>query len=161
MQEKIKKYLEWKGTYAPRACVNYKIWLVRFIQVCGIKPLAQYELADYIRYSKWIESHYSSYCIQYSTVVIKNFFKFYRDQDEKCMSPSLIKIPRFRANSHRAITEEEYNKIIAEIPNNNFLSLRNLLIIRLLWDTGVRVSELCELNVPQVNEINHSCVIYF
>lgn len=160
MKEKIKKYLEWKGTYAPRASVNYKIWLDKFIQVCGIKPIERYEIADYVKYSQWIESHYSSYCIQYSTVVIKNFFKFYRDQNQKCMSPSFIKIPRVHANSHRAITEEEFNKTIAGIPNNNFRSLRDLLIVRLLWDTGVRVSELCELNVSQVNENNRSCVIY-
>ena len=160
MKEKIKKYLEWKGTYAYRASINYKIWLNRFVKICGNKPIQKYEIGDYIKYRQWIESHYSSSSVQYSTVIIKNFFKFYRDQDYKCMSPSFIKIPHARSNSHRAITEEEYTRTISGIPGNEFISLRDLLIIRLLWDTGVRVSELCELNVAQINENSQSCVIY-
>jgi integrase/recombinase XerC len=160
MKEKIKKYLEWKGTYAPRASENYRIWLEKFVQICGDKPIEKYEIADYVKYKHWIESHYSSYCIQYSTVIIKNFFKFYRDQDYKCISPSFIKIPRLHVNSHRAITEEEYRRTIEGIRDNDFRSLRDLLIIRLLWDTGVRVSELCDLNISQINEHSLSCVIF-
>jgi len=160
MKEKIKKYLEWKGTYAPRASVNYKIWLERFLQICGNKPIEKYVISDYIKYRTWIETHYSAYCVQYSTVIIKNFFKFYRDQDYKCISPSFIKIPHAHAHSHRAITENEFTKTIALIPNNDFRSLRDLLVFRLLWDTGVRVSELCELNTSHINENSRSCVIY-
>ena len=160
MKEKIKKYLEWKGTYAPRASIAYKIWLDRFVEICGSKPLEKYELSDFIKYKNWVELHHSSYCIQYATVVIKNFLKFYRDQDYKCLSPSFIKIPIVRGKSHRAITEDEFNKIITSIPSKEFRSLRDIVMIRLLWDTGVRVSELCELNTSQINENGHSCVIY-
>jgi len=53
-------------------------------------------------------------------------------------------------NHHRAITESEYNKVIAEVRTNTFLSLRDAVMIRLLWDTGVRVSELCDLNLTQI-----------
>jgi len=160
MKDKIKKYLDWKGTYAPRASVNYKIWLDRFVKICGLKPIEKYEIGDYIKYKNWIETHYSSYCMQYSTVVIKNFFKFYRDQNFNCLSPTFIKIPVVRAKSHRAITENEFHRIIELIPKNDFRSLRDLLVIRLLWDTGVRVSELCEFNTSQINENGRSCVIY-
>jgi len=160
MKEKIKKYLEWKGTYALRASVNYKIWLDRFIKICGSKTIEKYTIADFIKYRTWVESHYSAYCVQYSTVVVKNFFKFYRDQDIKCISPSFIKIPHVHAHSHRAISEVEYNRTISLIPSNDFCSLRDLLVIRLLWDTGVRVSELCDLNISHINENSQSCVIY-
>ncbi|HTB32857.1 MAG TPA: tyrosine-type recombinase/integrase, partial [Bacteroidia bacterium] len=59
----------------------------------------------------------------------------------------------------RAITEGEYNRIIDVIPNNEFLELRDLIMIRLLWDTGVRVSELCDLNTTQIDEKKLSAVI--
>lgn len=159
MKEKIKKYLEWKGTYAPRASVNYRIWLERFIQICGDKPIEEYGIGDYVKYKHWIDSHYSSYCVQYATIIIKNFFRFYRDQNYSCLSPSFIKLPRSIAKSHRAVTEDEYKKIISLVPENEFRSLRDLLIIRLLWDTGVRVSELCDLNITQINENHRSAVI--
>ena len=159
MKEKIKKYLEWKATYAARASVNYKIWLERFIQICGDKPIEKYDIGDYVKFKHWVENHFSPYSIQFATIVIKNFLQFYRDQNYKCLPPSFIKVKRISAKSHRAVTEEEFNKIISIIPENEFPSLRDLLIIRLLWDTGVRVSELCDLDISQINENNRSAII--
>lgn len=160
MQEKIKKYLEWKGTYAPRASVNYRIWLERFVQVCGDKPIEKYEIGDYIKYKHWMESRFTPYSTQFATIVIKNFFRFYKEQDYKCLSPSFIKIPRTTAKSHRAVTEKEYRSIIALIPENEFRQLRDLVIIRLLWDTGVRVSELCDLDLSHIDENKRTAVIH-
>ena len=159
MKEKIKTYLEWKATYATRASVNYRIWLNRFVEVCGDKPLEAYTISDYVKYKHWIEIKFSPASAQFATVIFKNFLKFYRDQNCRCLSPSFIKVPRITAKSHRAITENEFNKIISVIPVNEFRSLRDLLMIRLLWDTGVRVSELCDLDISQVDEKQKSAVI--
>lgn len=152
MQEKIRLYLEWKATYATRASVNYKIWLNYFIQVVGDKHIEEYGIRDLIKYKHWLEQHYSACSVQFATVALKNFFKFYCEEGFKCMKPSLIKIPRIiNAKSHRAVTEDEYKKIIAEIPSNEFRYLRDLITIHLLWDTGVRISELLDLDVKQID----------
>ena len=92
MQEKIKKYLDWKGTYAPRASVNYRIWLERFVQISGEKPLEAYEIRDYIKFKQWVQTHYSPYSGQIAAIAIKNFFQFYRDQNFQCLSATLIKV---------------------------------------------------------------------
>ena len=159
MKEKIRLYLCWKATYATRASVNYKIWLIRFMEVCGEKELEEYDISDFVKYKCWLEARYNSYSIQYATVVVKNFFNFYKQQDFKCLSPALIKTPRITAKSHRAITNEEYEKILSVIPHNEFRTLRDLVMVRLLWDTGVRVSELCELDLTQITENKRSAVI--
>lgn len=156
MKEKIKKYLEWKATYALRASEAYRIWLERWIQVCGDKPIEEYTISDYVKYNRWIEQRYSPYSIEYSTIIMKNFFQFYKEQNVQCLSPSLIKTPRIIAKSHRALTEDEYKLLIAQIPENDFTSLRDLVMIRLLWDTGVRVSELCDLDISQINRTKRS-----
>ena len=143
----------WKATYATRASVNYKIWLNYFIQVCGDRDIEEYGIQDWIKYKHWLEQHYSACSVQFATVSLKNFFKFYSEEGFKCLKPSLIKIPRIlNAQSHRAVTEEEYKRIVAEIPQNEFRHLRDLIAIRLLWDTGVRVSELRDLDVKQIDE---------
>jgi len=160
MKEKIKTYLEWKGTYAQRASVNYKIWLERFVEVCGDKKLEKYDISDFVKYKHWLETRYTPYSVQFATIVIKNFLKFYRDQNYTCLSPSLIKIPRVNAKSHRAVTEAEYKKIVAMIPENEFRTLRDLIVVRLLWDTGVRVSELCDLDLSHIDENKRSAIIH-
>jgi site-specific recombinase XerD len=159
MQEKIKKYLDWKGTYASRASVNYKIWLNRFVEVCGDKPIEEYDIGDYVMFKHWLEARFSSSTIQLATIALKNFLQFYRDQNYRCLPASFIKAPRVNAKSHRAITEEEFSKIISEVPQNEFRTLRDQVMIRLLWDTGVRVSELCDLNLSQITANKRSTII--
>jgi site-specific recombinase XerD len=75
------------------------------------------------------------------------------------MNPALIRTPRISQKSHRAVTEAEYNKIISVIPSNEFLFLRDLVMIRILWDTGVRVSELCDLEITNIDENKNSAII--
>lgn len=159
METIIKAYLEWKGTYACRASVSYRVWLYRFINVCGTKEIGQYEVGDIVRYKKWLETRYSPYSVQFAMIVLKNFLQFCKTNNYPCLSPAFIRLPRINAKSHRAVTPAEYERIIHEIPENEFQSLRNLLLIRMLWDTGVRVSELCDLNLTQVDSHKHSAVI--
>jgi len=57
------------------------------------------------------------------------------------------------------VSEDEYMRIISIIPENEFRPLRDLILIRMLRDTGVRVSELCDLDVSQIDEKKRSAVI--
>ena len=155
----IKQYLAWKGTYARKASINYKIWLDHFVKVCGSKELDKYDIEDVIKYHGWLESRYSSYSIQFALVALKNFLQYCKWQNHNCISPILIKLPKAQAKSHRAVAEDEFKKIISVIPSNEFCKLRDLILIRLLWDTGVRVSELCDLDLSQINEKKRSAVI--
>ncbi len=159
MNKIIKEYLEWKGTYAPRASVNYKIWLDRFVEECGEKQLDRYDVSDLVKYRNWVEDHYSPCTTSLAMVVIKNFLQFCKTQNYTCLSPTLVRLPRIIAKSHRAVTEDEFHRIISVIPQSEFMSLRDLLLIRMLWDTGVRVSELCDLDLSQINENKRSAVI--
>lgn len=161
MNEKIKEYIEWKGTHAHRASINYKIWLQYFLKVCGDKPIEEYNTTDTVRFHRWLEVHYSSYSVQYAMIILKNFFKYFKLRECKCMSPELIQLPKVTVKkSHRAITESEYNRIVDVIPTNEFYLLRDALLIRLLWDTGIRVSELCDLNTADIDENRTSAIIY-
>lgn len=159
MEKKISEYLDWKGIHSPKASVMYKSWLKRLVEVCGDKPIEEYTITDIVHYQNWLKVRFSPYSLQYATVVIKNFFQFYRDQNYRCLPPSLIRRKKAKPKSHRAIREEEFEKIISVIPENEFRFLRDLIIVRMLWDTGVRVSELCELDVSQIDTSKPIAVI--
>ena len=159
MNEIIKEYLEWKGTYAPRASLNYRIWLNRLVEVCGEKALHEYDVSDYAKYHQWLRGRYCPWTVQFAIVVIKNFLQFCKTQNYNCLSPTLVKLPRAIAKSHRAITEDEFHLIVSVIPSFEFRILRDLIMIRMLWDTGVRVSELTDLDTSQISEGKRSTVI--
>ncbi len=159
MEKIIREYLNWKGTYARKASINYRIWLDYFVKVCGIKNLEEYTTEDVVKYHEWLEIRYSPFSIQLAFVALKNFLQYCQWQNYPCLSPVLIKLPRAQPKSHRAVSESEYNLIISVIPQKLFINLRDLILIRLLWDTGVRVSELCDINVSQIDENKRSTVI--
>lgn len=159
MDKKIKEYIDWKGTYASRAAVNYRKWLYYFVEVNGDKKIEKYDIPDLVKFKNWLEDNYSTYSVQFGMVVLHNFFKYWKLKGEKCLSPELIRVKRSYARSHRAITEEEFNLIHSQIPEHTFIGLRDRLILSMLWDTGVRISELCSLNVEQLDRNRHTTVI--
>ena len=77
--------------------------------------------------------------------------KFCRKRGLKVMNPDEIKTPREEKKVARFITEEEFDRFIAIAGQTRRgycreNLLRNVLIIRMLYETGLRVSELCALN---------------
>ena len=158
MKNEINKFIEWKATYAPRASVNYKSWLLRLDEEIK-KPLEKIVLDDIVAFKNRLDSHYSPYTIQLAMVAVNNYFKFWRLQDVKCLQPELIKIPKTCAKSYQAVSPEEYEKLIKAIPSFDFNSRRNNLMVRLLWETGVRVSELCDLDITDVDPEKAQAVI--
>lgn len=160
MEKYIQEFLGWKATYAIRASVTYRRWLDRFREVVGDRDISDYTTDDYVKYSEFLRRNsYSPSTVQYATIVLKNFFQYFKNKGEKCLSPEIIKVPRVQSKSHCAVTEENFEKIISNIPTSDFRSLRDLLIISLLWDTGMRVSELCDLDVVHIDENQCQTVI--
>ena len=56
------------------------------------------------------------------------------------------------AESHAAISEEEYVQVVEALKRKGKDALRDLVIIMLLHDTGMRVGELVALEIEQIEE---------
>lgn len=147
---RVQQYLEWKATYAPRASINYRIWLERFISVTG-KDVDTAGVGDIVEFRKWLDARYQPKSIELAMVVVKNYFKFWKLSGFNCISPELVRVPRTVANSYQAISFEEYCSVLSFIRPNNFWELQKLVIVRLLYETGMRVSELCDLNISDID----------
>lgn len=146
----ITKYLEWKASYTIKAPIPYRLHLERFFKFVG-KEFTKVTLDDFVKYQHLMKLKYSMANVAYSTMILKNFFKFWRLQNVGNIDPYLIRIPKFTPNSHTPITKEEIEKILASLRENEFYTLQKKLIISLLWDTGVRISELADLNVNNID----------
>jgi len=153
-----KQYLEWKGTYAPRAAVNYRIWIERFKSTTE-KDVDNAEIGDIVKYKNWLSDNYQPKSVELAMVITKNYFKFWRLSGLNCISPELVKVPRTVANSYQPITFEEYCSILSFIRPNTFYELQKLIIIHLLFETGMRVSELCDLNISDIDPKKSSTTI--
>lgn len=152
MHEKIKEYLKWKASYRMHAADRYKYWLYRFVEACGEKGIEDYSVDDTVKYHNWVEERYSPTSTRYAMAILKNFFEFLQMQKYNSLAPKLIQMPRRKKpNSHLAVTEENFTKLTKAIQQDTFHSLRDLIIVHMLWDTGMRVSELCDLNISDID----------
>jgi site-specific recombinase XerD len=147
----IKTYLNWKGATYPRAAYNYRIWLDRFEKEIHGKTLHEVDANDVARFQIRLKDRFAPRSVELAMVVLSNFFRFHRLNGEPCISPNLIQIPKARSQSYAHITESDYSKLLSQTKTNEFHELQKNLTLRILWETGVRVSELCAINVADLD----------
>ena len=87
---------------------------------------------------------------------IKNFLK-YLDEEENILQ---IKLSELRLKSIRKLPEvlsvEDIEKMINAYQHDDFLNSRNKTIIDVLYSTGCRVSELCNINLSDLDLVDNS-----
>lgn len=159
MEKEIKEYLAWKATYTARAYINYRPWIIRFGEHFDNRKLSEIKIEDIAIFRKYLDDHYQPYTIQFAMIVVQNFFKFCRMQGKECINPQLIKAPKTLQKSYRAVRREDYKKILETLHCDTVARARDDVMIRLLWDTGMRVSELVGLNVSDISSNERYTVI--
>lgn len=84
----------------------------------------------------------------YYLIVLRNFLKFLKNEKLNVFDPLLIELPKIKRKEIEILTEKELSKLLNS-PNrgkNNLKTLRDKAILECLFSTGLRVSELCNLN---------------
>lgn len=84
-------------------------------------------------------------------VCLRAVVKLCRRNNLEVLDPELIKVPKREKRVITYLTEEEVERFIEVVgaPQRGYSAInrqRNVLIVRLLYSTGLRVSELCRLN---------------
>lgn len=149
-----KDYLDYKQTYTRGAYQAYGLWLNKFEEVIE-KPEEEVKVEDILQYKLWIQVRFSGKSVQYAMTILHNYFRYLKLIEIKCLNPDLIKSPKARANERQAVSPEDYRKILniidQFIPKNELRYLQTHLIIRILAETGVRVSELTSITIDKIN----------
>ena len=151
----------------PKTIAWYQIELERFIEFAGDKPVADLNLEDG---QKWVlhmmqanryEGHPNRKEIQgpvsVSTIngrirAIKNFSK-YLDEEGFTEADVFRKIHQQREPRRvvEVLSDEEKNRLIDATKPDTMLGCRMLVILALLIDTGMRVSELAGIKLEDVD----------
>ena len=83
---------------------------------------------------------------------IKAFFKFLLEDDYRTDNPAtLLEGPKLGLYLPDTLSEEDINRIIACIDNSTDIGKRNKCILEVLYGCGLRVSELIDLKISNIN----------
>ncbi len=83
---------------------------------------------------------------------LRSFFKFlYKNQLIKQNLANYLTNPKIPKKIPSIPTEEEINNFIEEIKEKDFLSLRDRALLELIYGSGLRVGEVSNLTLDQIN----------
>lgn len=145
MKKHITEYLKWKASYAPSASKSYAVVLKRLSLIEKLETID-----DVVEFKNKIAEEYSPTTVNYSMTIIKDFVNYCWYQKYTELSPKLIKPPRFTPKRRAVPTAEEIEKLVNVWDPNKFTELRNRVIILLLRDTGLRLSELVKMKISDI-----------
>jgi len=121
-----------------------------FLRNPDVERVTINDVTDYLsgmRELGWDENGFIPRCM-----ALRKFFEFCQHLGLPALDASLIPVPRKTYKIPRVADEETYRKLLGVIPRNNDpRHIRNLAIVRLLWDTGARNGEILALNVADVD----------
>lgn len=94
---------------------------------------------------------------------LRTVIRFCRCQGLKVINPDDIKTPKPEKKNARFMVVDEYDRFLNEIsrPRRGYSKLnrqRNIVIVKMLFFTGLRIGELCALNRGQIHNRQFSVV---
>ncbi len=119
-------------------------------EINDIKQVNITHLTEFLSFLKKIGI--SSRSIARKIVVLKSFFRYLIIDNIIKDNPSeLLEAPKIGVHLPEYLTLSEVDKLLDIFDINNDLELRDKTIIELMYSCGLRVSELSELRVEQIN----------
>lgn len=87
----------------------------------------------------------------YHLIALRGFLKYLAKRNIKTLDPVLVELPKTYRPQVTFLHVDEIERIFAAIPSDTENGLRDRAIFEMLFSTGLRVSELVELNRDRVN----------
>jgi len=114
-----------------------------------LEEVTRDQLVDFL--STLYRSGLDSRSVARHLVSLRNFFRFAQIEGFVAEDPAaLVETPRFRMRLPRHLSVEEVNRLLAQPDLTNPVGMRDRAMIELLYSAGLRVSELVNLRVSDL-----------
>ena len=146
-------FIENQKRYSPHTIRAYKVDLNQLVDHLGeelaIIELNKYDLHEYISI---ISKSISSKSLSRKIATIKSLFKYLVDENiVKINISKSLKIPKIKKKLPNHLTIDEMNTFFDKTLKIVDISSRDLLIIDLLYSTGIRASECIEISINNID----------
>ena len=156
------EYIEIEKGRSVKSVETYDRYLMRFLNFAKVKSPSQIteqsvrEFRITLNRSGGVSGTMKKNTQNYHLIALRAFLKFLRRRDIESLNPERIELAKTSGRDLDLITADELNRIMraptgpssakASEGKDDLISLRDTAILELLFSTGLRVSELCNLN---------------
>lgn len=156
IKQAIEIYLEWKKSHTEKAWQAYEIRLDRFEAYLAKKydktKLSEVSADDIVEFHNHMSQRYAPATVAYSARILRNFFYFHKGRNNTHLNPKEIIPIRFINADKEIVEEEDFEEMTAILDENYIPDLQKKLVLHILWQTGMRLSELLDIKLADINE---------
>jgi site-specific recombinase XerD len=142
-------YLEIEKNRSPKTRENYERYLKAFIcfsKIRDSKDITAEKVKEFRVYLAKSEKNLKKLTQTYYAIAIRNFLKYLIKNDYEVLSPDKIELPKIARRQIDIIEYNDLERFLSAPPQNTLRGLRDRAILETLFSTGLRISELCNLD---------------
>ncbi len=140
------------STLSDGSAKNYRHYISMFYWYCTDKGVDT-RIADKLTIADWVATkNWSSSAKYYAVSAVK---AFYRNKYGDTHPILETKIRREDAGPQRTLDETELTTLLSSIDTSTTIGIRNLAIISLMVDTGLRATEVCNVDMRKMDLKNN------
>ncbi len=152
------EHLEVEGGRSAKTAENYRLYLERFVEFTG-DILVEKITTDLVRkYRLWLnryknnnDDELATITQSYHLIALRGFLGYLSKRDIPSLTPDKIDLPKVNRKQVTFLHYDEIANLLATIPLDTETGLRDRAIIELLFSSGLRASELVNLDRDHVN----------
>ena len=147
LSEGITEYLEYLRASTTRAEENYGRYLKQFLET-GDSLLKSITLSDVAKFQLTIRATKSPKTWEYVSSILRAFFHYHYSRIS--FDWRMVRVKKVLAKSHSIMEPQEFEALDKSVVDYEYPDLQKKLALNLLWNTGMRVRELVNLNLEDL-----------
>jgi len=152
------EHLEVEGGRSAKTAENYRLYLERFIEFTDDTMVEKITSEMIRKYRLWLnryknlqDDELATITQSYHLIALRGFLGYLSKRDIDSLSPDKIELPKVSRKQVTFLNYDEIERMLDTIDINTESGLRDRAIIELLFSSGLRVSELLNLNRDHIN----------
>ena len=163
MEKEIESFIEYliiEKKYSKNTISSYERDLKKFKSKLGNKKIDEITRKDIQNYLNDLNKNQTPRSISRNISTLKSFYKYLKLNKKIKINPmDQINNPKTKKTLPKVLSEEEINNLLDIQLKTNF-DYRNKAMLELMYSSGLRVSELINLNVNDIDLDNDTVKIY-
>lgn len=152
------EHLEVERGRSQKTAENYYLYLQRLIEFAGDEKIETINAELVRKWRLWLNRYkneqgdeLSPITQSYHLIALRSFLGYCSKRNIETLTPEKIELPRVKKKQVTFLDSDEMERLIDAVDISSPIGLRDRAIIELLYSSGLRVSELCNLNRDHIN----------
>ncbi len=151
-------YLAIEQNRSKRTIANYQHYLIRLLDYAGDIDIKEIDSELVRKWRLWLHElgsdrsdELSKSTQNYHLIALRNFLKFCHKRDIEALSPDKIELANVKRKQVTFLDSDELHALLSKPSTEEISGLRDRAILELLFSSGLRVSELVNLDRGHIN----------